>query len=467
MTYGVERMTFQGKTLHEKLRAQYGDRTAKSVRRGLEANYKKKSAHEAAKKSEAVGSSRAKRRAASGTAGRRTVTSAMRAIGPRSSGVSNASFGEATRPEAPARFRSPARAAMASPSGQATRRSGDASQVRTTVRTAAPVQGRTSANATAARERTKPNAVPQGNARVSADTFRQGMAPARESSGRRYELPRQSHFANAREMYETRNPYRVRVNYFKKPVNGRSDYEVSIATFPRAYRAGMRAQRAMGAGVLRDRSAEHASVRTGYRRGDVKSESSAYENSVGVMANAYRRGERMRRITQIEKAKPTPRSEEETKFSHRLIAKARSVLGVKGSHTAELRLKKAPFPIGTVALMVVCTLVVMVMISSFAQLSECRAQISDLEYRQDKLALDRSRLTGLVESREDIRVIEKIATKDIGMVSAELAKGRFVSLADSDRVEVIEDTPEEESGIFATILSAISANLGAISEYIN
>lgn len=82
MTYGVERMTFQGKTLHEKLRAQYGDRTAKSVRCGLEANSKKKAAREAAKSTDAVRRSRSKRREASGATGRRTVTSVMRAVGP-------------------------------------------------------------------------------------------------------------------------------------------------------------------------------------------------------------------------------------------------------------------------------------------------------------------------------------------------------------------------------------------------
>lgn len=463
MTYGVERMTFQGKTLHEKLRAQYGERAAKSVRSGLEANSRKKVAREAAKTPESAKRSREKGREASSAAGRRTVTSVMRTVGPRSAGISRACAVSHATDGATRRLEAPARAANAA--SQARGRFGDAPQPRTSVRAASAPQGNARVGAAAPQANARVNAAaPQGSVRSNAATSAQS---ASRESGRRYELPRQSHFANAREMYETRNPYRVRVNYFKKPVTGRSDLEVSIATFSRAYRAGMRAQRTMGAGMIRDRSAQHAAVRTGYRKGDVRSDRSAYENSVGVMANAYRRGERMRRLTQIEKAKPTPKSEVETKASHRFFARVRSILGVKGSHTAELRLKKTPFPIGTVALMAVCTLVMMVMISSFAQLSECRAQISDLEYRQDKLALERTRLTGLVESREDIRVIEKIATQDIGMVSAELAKGRFVSLADCDRVEVIEDTPEEESGVFATILSAISENLGAISEYIN
>ena len=109
----------------------------------------------------------------------------------------------------------------------------------------------------------------------------------------------------------------------------------------------------------------------------------------------------------------------------------------------------------------------MVMISSFAQLSDYRAQISELENTQTSLERERARLSGLVENREDIRVIEKIATEDIGMVSADLAQGRFVSLADYDSVEIISYEGEEKPGVFASVFSSIAENLGSISDYIN
>lgn len=437
MTYGVERMTFQGRTLHEKLRAQYGERTAKSVSRGLEANKRKEAERRAAGKDAAPAARNAEKPA--GTSGRRTVTSVMRTVGAKKASV---------------------RAGAGAPSRQGGQTGGARGAMAENMHAGTGAKAGSSSRV----NRTAGSSRAAGTSRADIDS-RTGAAS--RQGERHHSAPGQSRYADAQGMYAARNPYRVRVNYFKKPVDGRSDLEVSIATFPRAYRAGMRAKHIMGDGVVRDRSAAHAKVHRGYRSGDVKSERSAYENSVGTMSVAYRRGERMRRVTQIAKAKPTPQSAEESRRSGRFFARVRSVIAGKGSHTAELRLKHSPFPIGTLALMAVCTLVVMVMISSFAQLSEYRAQIADLESRRAELELDRSRLTGLVESREDIRVIEKIATQDIGMVSAELAKGRFVSLADSDRVEVIESEPEEESGVFATILSAISENLGALSEYIN
>ena len=119
--------------------------------------------------------------------------------------------------------------------------------------------------------------------------------------------PRASRLATEREIIALRNPYRARVNSMRRPVTGRSDLEISIATFPQAYNAGMRAKRAIGRGIVRDQSAAHARVRRGYRPGDQRSAFSPLETSRGVMAGAYSRGERMRRVTQIESARPTPK----------------------------------------------------------------------------------------------------------------------------------------------------------------
>ena len=100
-------------------------------------------------------------------------------------------------------------------------------------------------------------------------------------------------------------------------------------------------------------------------------------------------------------------------------------------------------------------------------MSEYRRNISELENTHSELEVERARLTGLVEEREDIRVIEKIATEELGMVRSDLAQQRFVSLADNDSVEIVKVDKEEEQGVFASMLSAISESLGSISDYIN
>ena len=453
MTYGVERMTARGNTLHDKLRAQFGERAAQSVSRGLEANAKKREAAKRAEKEARAPKAAAphpaqkrERTAAprnisgnSKAADIRSVTSAMRAVGANS----------VERRTAAARTDSVERRTAAERMANSVERK-DAPRRPAT----APVRSETA--------QSRPNTA---NVRQRAD-----HRGASREAARVYSEPIPSRLAAAREIYALRNPYRARVNYMRRPVTGKSDLEISIATFPRAYHAGMRAKRVMGDKIVDDASSRYAKVNRGYRPGDVRSEQSALENSVGVMPNAYRRGEHMRQVTNIEKARPTPKNAvglKKPSAVDKLIAAASSLINGKGRHSAELRVRRSPFPVGTIVLIIVFTLTLMATISSFAQLSEYRADISVLENTQTKLELDRSRLTGLVESREDVRVIEKIATQDIGMVSAELAKGRFVSLADSDRVEVIEDAPEKEDGVFATILSAIAVNLGELSDYIN
>lgn len=374
MTYEVKRMTSRGNTLQDKLRAQFGERTARSLQNGIEAGRRRQAEN-----------------GRNTAAANRTITQVMRTV------------------------------------------------------------------------KAKP-AVTQRSPSVMKTNSRPRPAE------RRYTVPAPSRYATPQDLYRTKNPYRVRVNYMKKPVTGRSDLEISIATFPRAYDAGVRAKRCMQRGGIEDRNARRAGVRRGYRAEDVREEGSALDHSVKTMAAAYRRGQRMREITHIESAKPTPADAvgiTKKSFGAKFVDWARTLAYGKGRQNAELRVKKTPFPISAMALILVCTVVLLVAISSFAQLSEYRSDISALEAKQEKLESEKSRLTGLVESREDVRVIDKIATEDIGMISAELASGRFVSLADVDRVEVVDSGEQSEKGVFATLLSAIAENVGRLSEYIN
>ena len=116
---------------------------------------------------------------------------------------------------------------------------------------------------------------------------------------------------------------------------------------------------------------------------------------------------------------------------------------------------------------IICMMMVMVMMNSFAQLYEYRREISDLRTKQEQLDAEAVRLNGLLEARDDIRTVEQIATEKIGMVSSDLVESRFVSLADYDRVELKDTGDSENTGAFSTLLSAIGENLGKISEYFN
>lgn len=195
------------------------------------------------------------------------------------------------------------------------------------------------------------------------------------------------------------------------------------------------------------------------------------ETSVSTFSKAYRRGEKIREYAAAERAKPHARHTASAKAENKSIVVAFFAWGRKflfgEKSRAEVRVKKSPFPIGMIALLCVCTIMVMVMMNSFAQLYEFRKDISTLETKQAQLRADETRLSGLVEAKEDVRIIEQTATEELGMVSSDLAKSRFVSLTSEDRVEVKNTAATEDTGTFATLLSAIGENLGGLSEYFN
>lgn len=136
-------------------------------------------------------------------------------------------------------------------------------------------------------------------------------------------------------------------------------------------------------------------------------------------------------------------------------------------HIAEHRVKKAPFPLAFVTLIVICTAMVMAIIFTLAQINEYSDGINDLKKRQSELGDQAAKLEVQLEERDDIRKIEKIATEEIGMVSSDMVKSKFVSVSASDRVEVLKDESEEKKGGFSALLSVIAESFGKLGEYFN
>lgn len=148
-----------------------------------------------------------------------------------------------------------------------------------------------------------------------------------------------------------------------------------------------------------------------------------------------------------------------------IIATLKDAFGDR--HIAEHRVKKDPFPLAFVTLVGICAFMVMVLIFSFSQVHEYNSNISNLKNTQSELAEQAAKLEVLLEERDDIREIEKIAVEKIGMVSSDTVQSKFVSVGASDRVEVIKTEPEETEGGFSALLSVIGESLGQIGEYFN
>ena len=117
------------------------------------------------------------------------------------------------------------------------------------------------------------------------------------------------------------------------------------------------------------------------------------------------------------------------------------------------------------------TVMLMVILFSFAQNYELTSEISSLENQARELVQLERELSVQLEERDDIRVIENIAVNELGMVKNDLVENRYVSISGGDRVELAEDTeetqPAEKSGIFSTMLSAIGENFAKLKEYID
>jgi len=134
-------------------------------------------------------------------------------------------------------------------------------------------------------------------------------------------------------------------------------------------------------------------------------------------------------------------------------------------HVAEHRVSRTPFPFGFVTLVGICAFMVMAMILSFSQVHEYNNGINELKNDRAELTEQAAKLEVMLEERDDIRKIEKIAVEEIGMVSSDRVKTKFVSVSADDRVEVVKnDTAEDEEKGFSALLSVIGESLG---EYFN
>ena len=131
-----------------------------------------------------------------------------------------------------------------------------------------------------------------------------------------------------------------------------------------------------------------------------------------------------------------------------------------------------PFPMATVSLLAIFTVMSMVIIVSFAQNYELNSDIAALEAQAQALAQSERELALALEERDDIRVIEDIAINRIGMVRGNLVESRFVSVSGGDRIvlnttEQNADAPKGGYGLFSTMLSAIGENLDKLREYVD
>lgn len=129
-----------------------------------------------------------------------------------------------------------------------------------------------------------------------------------------------------------------------------------------------------------------------------------------------------------------------------------------------LRNAKASFPIATITLTIICTVLAMIMVYSFTQNHEATADLAALQETVDQLSTENRDLSLALEEKDNLVVIEALARNEYGMVGEEELQKRYLDLSADNYVRTME-AEKENPGIFATILSAIGINFGNLWEY--
>ena len=110
-----------------------------------------------------------------------------------------------------------------------------------------------------------------------------------------------------------------------------------------------------------------------------------------------------------------------------------------------------------VAMLLVSTFMVMFLVMSISDIYETTNEIADLEREISALRSDAEVLSLQLEEKNDIRLIEEIATTQLGMTKEDSLQRRYVSLSDGERIDILEVEEEEEKGV---LLSSLFSSIG-------
>jgi len=126
--------------------------------------------------------------------------------------------------------------------------------------------------------------------------------------------------------------------------------------------------------------------------------------------------------------------------------------------------KKQPI-FGFVVIAAIFTMLVMFIMWTFAQINESTQAIGVLESRMVQLANREKELNFLLEKKNDLRVIEEMASLEYGMVKSDSLTKQHVNIENEDKIEIsVPEEPEEST--FSTMMSAIGENFSNLMEYI-
>lgn len=113
--------------------------------------------------------------------------------------------------------------------------------------------------------------------------------------------------------------------------------------------------------------------------------------------------------------------------------------------------KRYSFPVSLVLMGVCATVLIMTIITTGVQINEITAQNSGLKSQYSELEELENELSRQLEVRDDLRVVEKMAKEELGMVKKDQVDRYYLSVHKEDRIEIIEEKQEESSSLIDSI----------------
>lgn len=129
--------------------------------------------------------------------------------------------------------------------------------------------------------------------------------------------------------------------------------------------------------------------------------------------------------------------------------KTRSVVNI---HTIATE-KKYAFPMSIVIVALCFTVLVMATVTTLVKVSEITTENSALQSQYNSLLSEENELRLLLETRDDLRVVEAMAKDELGMVKKDQVERYYLTVHKEDRIEIVEDVKEEKSGIVENIMT--------------
>lgn len=290
---------------------------------------------------------------------------------------------------------------------------------------------------------------------------RGAAAAGRAANASTVSFPRQTNTA-ASKARRISDPFEktAKYAYATAPAKIKADKTIKIDTVNASKRASQ--SRDSAEAQARRRTAANE-VTTPFASGAY---AAAYQRAAAIRARAYDGSE----------AKASARREEARRaamrrpkvFSRAWFKQLKE--GFKNPIADEVRVETPSVSKGIIIAIVLCAIVVMMIIFSFAQISEFKREISGLEAQKNELNEQIQQLTLDIDLKNDVRVIEQTATEDIGMVKSNQVQSKYITVGDGERVVVVDnktDAAGQDLGVFSTLMSAVSANWDRLLDYID